>query len=90
MGLTTLGADTYMLTWKSQKILKFSMGNLLSPPEQQAAQQPEVLDLPKSMKQGWGLSHDSRGKLYVSDGSDQIQVIESKTMETVDRIRVRD
>lgn len=63
------------------------MSELLSPKN---SQQPEVLELPKSLKQGWGLSHDSRGKLYVSDGSDQIQVINSQTMETVDRIRIRD
>ena len=51
---------------------------------------PTILDLPTSMKQGWGLSHDTRGRLYVSDGSDQIKVVDLRTMETVDRITVRD
>ena len=43
------------------------------------------------MKQGWGLSHDDlHGKLYISDGTDSIKIVDPRTMETTNRIRVRD
>ena len=43
------------------------------------------------MKQGWGLSHDElHGKLYISDGTDSIKIVDPRTMETTNRIRVRD
>ena len=109
MGLTTVGMDTYMVTWKAQKVLKYSLDDLMAFDDGENADnaasgaaaaagdgtlteaEPEILDLPSSMKQGWGLSHDDlHGKLYISDGTDSIKIVDPRTMETTNRIRVRD
>ena len=30
MGLTTVGSDTYMVTWKAQKVLKYNLADLMA------------------------------------------------------------
>ena len=108
MGVTTVGTDTYMVTWKAQKVLKYNLADLMAFDDGENVDsaasgggaagdgtlteaEPEILELPSSMKQGWGLSHDDlHGKLYISDGTDSIKIVDPRTMEATNRIRVRD
>jgi len=36
-----------------------------------------TLPMPRTMREGWGLTHDGRGSLYASDGSDTLHVLSS-------------
>ena len=78
MGLTSVGDETFILTWRSHKILKFQLDDLLSGFASPNIK-PEKIDLPSPLIQAWGLASDSLGKLYVTDGSNYISVINSKT-----------
>lgn len=50
---------------------------------------PQIDSLPKPLVQGWGLSHDSFGSLYVSDGSSVIRVVDPKTWQVKKQIYVK-
>lgn len=88
MGVTTVGDTTYMLTWKAQTILSYSLSGLLG--ENAELLEVTEIPLPPPLKQGWGLSHNSRGHLFVSDGTDTIHVIDSASWKLLDSIRVKD
>ena len=66
-GVTTVGDKTYLLTWRARKILIFNTTELLNNTNNQTSY--EYVDLPEPLEQGWGLSHDSTGLLYMTDGS---------------------
>ena len=40
------------------------------------------------MVQAWGLSHDSNGLLYMTDGTNMIHVIDASTWQAVKQIQV--
>ena len=50
-----------MLTWRERKILKFNLNYELI----------QELDLPKQIRQGWGITHDPKNPTiaYITDGS---------------------
>ena len=54
----------FQLTWRSRKIYIYNYPNL---------QKLATLKLPNQIKEGWGLSHDSKnGKIYMTDGSAKV------------------
>ena len=56
--------EVYMLTWTSEKVLVFNFDG------KKLDKDPEVRDLPKPLKQGWGIvSRDVDRKVFISDGS---------------------
>ena len=48
-----------------------------------------ALPLPNGMREGWGLTTDDAGKLYASDGTDTLHVLDARTLEVLRRIKVR-
>ena len=66
-GVTSVNGKTYLLTWRARKVLVFNTTDLLENPNNRA--QYEVRQLPEPLEQGWGLSHDSNGLLYMTDGT---------------------
>jgi len=79
-GLARVGNTLYMLTWQSKRGLRFQLDNFTP------------RDGWNYSGEGWGLttSSDER-KLYMSDGSDEIRVLDPSTLEEVaSRIKVRD
>ena len=96
MGLTTVGDYVYMLTWRSHSILKFSLSEILQAadddsksPNEASKVSYEQLDLPHPMKQAWGLSNDSKGRLYISDGTNEIYVVDPASWQVETIISVR-
>jgi len=59
MGLTTVGDFVYMLTWRSHTILRFSLKDILAAEGSNSEPTYDELELPKPIKQAWGLSNDS-------------------------------
>ena len=51
---------------------------------------PIVKELPEPLIEGWGLSHDSSGNLYATDGSYFISIINPIEWQIVRQIKVVD
>lgn len=53
----------------------------------------KTLELPQPIKEGWGLTHkviDGQTKLFITDGSNQVFVLDPKTMhidKTIDVLK---
>ena len=63
-GVTIVDDKTYMLTWRARKVLVFNTTELKN--NQDNSTSHELQDLPEPLEQGWGLSHDSTGLLYMT------------------------
>lgn len=45
--------------------------------------------MPRSMREGWGLTHDGQGHYYASDGTPTLHVLDDETLDVVRTITVR-
>ena len=64
----------------------FNTTDLLENPTNNAPY--EVRQLPEPLEQGWGLSHDDNGLLYMTDGTNQITVIDPEQWRIIKHIKV--
>ena len=74
-GLTVLNDKLYLLTWESQKGFIYDAATLKREKEFDYA------------TEGWGLTNDGK-RLYMSDGSEYIYLLDPETLKTTGRIQV--
>ena len=67
--------------------MKYDLNQLLK--HDSASADPESSELPRPLIQAWGLSRDSKGHLYITDGSDQIHVVDPHKWRVVNSIKVK-
>ena len=90
----------FVLTWHEKKVLVFKeieTGDQIEGKPRVTLEYLEELQIPKSVRQGWGLaagqcinSDDKMCKhLYITDGSDFIDVYDAETWKYVKSIEVR-
>ena len=79
-GLAVVGDSIVQLLWRENACLVHGLKEL---------EFRRALPLPNGMREGWGLTTDDAGKLYASDGTDTLHVLDARTLEVLRRIKVR-
>ncbi len=74
-GLTVMNGKLYLLTWESQKGFVYDAATLKREKEFDYA------------TEGWGITNDGK-RLYMSDGSEYIYLLDPETLKTEGRIQV--
>lgn len=76
-GMTILGDKIFLLTYKEGQCLVYDKSKL------------EVVNSFRYQGEGWGLTDDGQ-HLWMSDGTDQLRILDPETFKELDRIQVTD
>lgn len=82
-GLTSMGerdGRCIQLLWRERLILVRDLRTLSL---------MHTVELPASIREGWGITHGGDGKIYVSDGTAQLHVLDAETFQKIDTVHVR-
>jgi glutaminyl-peptide cyclotransferase len=77
-GITLVGNEVLQVTWQSETGFVYRLSDF------------GLLRRFTYKGEGWGLTSDGRGEVFMSDGSSEIRVLDAKTLSEKRRIRVRD
>lgn len=73
-GLAVCGDACFQLTWRERLCLVHDAATF---------ELRRVHKLPRTMREGWGLTHDEQGTLFASDGSSTLHVLSADTFQQV-------
>lgn len=73
--------DLLQLTWREGRVLRWDPATL--------KQKESKMEVPTPSGEGWGITADTRGTLYVSDGSDTLTVVSPTGASEPVQLRVR-
>lgn len=82
-GITIFNGVLYQLTWKENVMLAYDPATL-----KRTGGIP-YRQIDRSLKEGWGLTHDGK-QLIISDGSSYLRFVDPRTMKMVRRVKVKD